>query len=125
MMTEGDNGAAPGGWGRTLRVVGSSVWNAPGKTVTSMHHPSHRTAWAGAAVALGAFLVFYALLYAFPNARLATLQQAQDLAEQQDRAFCEKYGMPFGTHAHISCIEDLMDIRANERQRTLDEFGMC
>jgi hypothetical protein len=56
MMTKGDNGAAPGGWGRTLRVVGSSVWNAPAKTVTSMHHSSHRTAWAGAAVALGAFL---------------------------------------------------------------------
>ena len=32
--------------------------------------------------------------------------------------------MPFGTREHTVCAEDLMDIRANERQRTLDELGI-
>jgi len=95
MMTEGDNGAAPGGWGRTLRVVGSSARPGEDRDLDAPLLSSHRVGRLGI----------------WP--------------EQQNRAFCEKYGMPFGTHAHISCIEDLMDIRANERQRTLDEFGMC
>ena len=41
------------------------------------------------------------------------------------RAFCEKHGMPFGTREHTVCAEDLMDIRANERQRTLEFRVAC
>ena len=75
-------------------------------------------------VAVTVVLFFYAIIYAFPNARLAALHQARDVAEQENRAFCEKHGMPFGTREHTVCAEDLMDIRANERQRTLDELGI-
>jgi hypothetical protein len=82
----------------------------------------NRAAWIAAAVT--AILFFYAVIYAFPNARLAALQQARDVAEEENRAFCEKHGMPFGTREHTLCAEDLMDIRANERQRTLDELGV-
>jgi hypothetical protein len=82
----------------------------------------NRAAWITVAVTV--VLFFYALIYAFPNARLAALQQARDAAEQENRAFCERRGMPFGTREHTACAEDLMDIRANERQRTLDELGI-
>ena len=82
----------------------------------------NRVAWIAAAVA--AVLFFYAVIYAFPNARLAALQQARYAAEQENRAFCEKHGMPFGTREHTLCAPDLMDIRANEHQRTLDELGI-
>jgi hypothetical protein len=82
----------------------------------------NRAAWIAATVT--AILFFYAVICAFPNARLAALQHARDVAEQENRAFCEKHGMPFGTREHTLCAEDLVDIRANERQRTLDELGV-
>ena len=65
-----------------------------------------------------------ALVYAFPHARLAAQEQERDTVEQESHAFCEKQGMPFGTREHTVCIEDLMDIRANERQRTLADLGI-
>jgi hypothetical protein len=83
---------------------------------------SHRSTWLAAA--LTALLFFYAVIYAFPNVRLTAPQQERDAVEQENRAFCEKHGMPFGTREHTVCAEDLMDIRANERQRTLDELGI-
>ena len=82
----------------------------------------NRAGWAVAVIS--AFLFLYAVVYAFPNARRAALQQEQEIVEQENRAFCGKYGMPFGTREHTMCAEDLMDIRANERQRTLDELGV-
>jgi hypothetical protein len=90
--------------------------------LSAIYEWGNRAAWIAAAVT--AILFFYAVIYAFPIARLAALQQARDVAEEENRAFCEKHGMPFGTHEHTLCAEDLMDIRANERQRTLDELGV-
>jgi hypothetical protein len=82
----------------------------------------NHAAWA--AVASSVVLFLYAVVYAFPNARLAALQQAREVVEQENRAFCEKHGVPFGTQEHMLCAEDLMDVRANERQRTPDELGI-
>jgi hypothetical protein len=81
-----------------------------------------RAAWAAAALSVPLFL--YAVLYAFPNARLTALQQEREAIEQESRAFCEKHGMRFGTLEHTICAQDLTDVRANERQRTLDRLGM-
>ena len=82
----------------------------------------NRTTWIAAAIT--AVLFLYAVVYAFPNARRTAMQQERDAIESENRAFCEKYGMPFGTRRHTLCAEDLMDIRANERQRTLDWLGI-
>jgi hypothetical protein len=81
-----------------------------------------RAAWAAAA--LGGLLLVYAVFYAFPHARLTALQQEREAVEQENRAFCEKHGMRFGTREHTICAQDLMDVRANERQRTLDRLGI-
>jgi hypothetical protein len=89
---------------------------------SAIYEWGNRAAWITAAVT--AVLFFYAVVDAFPNARRTALQQARDAAEQEDRVFCEKHGMPFGTREHTLCAEDLMDIRANERQRTLDWLGI-
>jgi hypothetical protein len=102
-------------------LVGSSRRRAPARALARIYNWGDRAAWAVAAVS--AFLFFYAVVYAFPNARSAALQQARNTAEQENRAFCEKHGMPYGTREHTFCAEDLMDIRANERQRALDELG--
>jgi hypothetical protein len=87
-----------------------------------IHDRRDRFAWA--AVAVSTVLFFYAVGYAFPHARLAAQQQERDAVELESRAFCEKHAMPFGTREHTACLEDLMDIRANERQRTLADLGI-
>lgn len=87
-----------------------------------IHDCGNQAAWA--AVAASVLLFLYAVVYAFPNARRIALQQQWEVVEQENRAFCEKHGMPYGTREHTVCAEDLMDIRANERQRTLDELGI-
>jgi hypothetical protein len=109
-------------WRRRLPPVGSQRGTTWAEALARVHKCGHQVAWAVAV--MSALLFFYAVVYAFPNARLAALQQARDAAEQENRAFCEKHGMPFGTREHTVCAEDLTDIRANERQRTLDEFGI-
>ena len=101
--------------------IRSSRW-VPVEALRRFHDCGNQVAWA--VVAVSALLFLYGVIYAFPNARHAALQQEQELVEQENRAFCEKYGMPFGTREHTVCAEDLMDIRANERQRTLDELGI-
>ena len=117
-----DDAARARDWRRRLRLAASSLWKAPTDALASIHAWGNQVAWAGAAA--GVLLFVYAVVYAFPCARQAALQQARDVAEQENRAFCEKHGMPFGTREHTLCAEDLMDIRANERQRTRDELGI-
>ena len=90
--------------------------------LSSIYEWGNRAAWIAAAVT--AVLFFYAIIYAFPNARKIAMQQGREAIEQENRAFCENHGMPFGTREHTVCAEDLMDIRATERQRTLDGMGI-
>ena len=81
----------------------------------------NRAAWIAAAII--AVLFFYAVFYAFPNGRQVAMQQ-RDAIEPENRGFCEKYGRLFGTREHTLCAENLEDIRASERQRTLDNLGL-
>lgn len=127
-MTIGRGDSADiGDWRRRLRRISDSRWNVRADGLALMHEWGNRewgnrAAWVAAAVS--ALLFFYAVAYAFPNARRIALQQEREVVEQENRAFCEKHGMLFGTREHTVCAEDLMDIRANERQRTLDELGI-
>jgi hypothetical protein len=70
---------------------------------------SNRAAWIAAAVI--AVLFFYAVIYAFPNARQVAMQQQRDAIERENRAFCEKCGRLFGISEHTLSAEDLEDIR--------------
>ena len=68
--------------------------------------------------------LFYAVIYAFPNARQVAMRQQRDAIERENRPFCEKCGRLFGIREHTLPAEDLEDIRINERQRTLDNLGI-
>ena len=78
----------------------------------------NRAAWIAAANI--AVLFFYAVIYAFPNARKVAMQQQRDAIERENWAFCEKCERLFGIREHTLSAEDLEDIRTNARQRTLD-----
>ena len=89
--------------------------------LTWIHAWGNDALWVLAAVS--ALLFLYSTVYASPNARLIAAQHRQDGAVQESRAFCEKQGIPFGTRTHALCAADLVDIRANEHRRILDESG--
>jgi hypothetical protein len=82
-------------WRRCQRLFGSSLWKGRADSLAWIYDCGNHAAWA--AVAASVVLFLYAVVYAFPNARLAALQQAREVVEQENRAFCEKHGMPFGT----------------------------
>jgi hypothetical protein len=90
-------------------------------TLTWIHAWGNDALWVVAAVS--ALLFLYSAFYASPNARLIAAQQRHDAAVQESRAFCKKHGIPFGTRTHTLCAADLVDIRANEHRRILDESG--
>jgi len=94
----------------------------PACALTRIHDWGNSALWALAAVS--ALLFLYGAVHPPPNARLIAGQQQQDAIAQESRAFCEKHGMAFGTREHTLCAADLVDIRANERQRTLDESAI-
>lgn len=64
--------------------------------LSAIYEWGNRATWIAAAVT--AILFFYAVIF-----RLAALQQARDVAEQENRAFCGEHGMPFGTREHTLC----------------------
>jgi hypothetical protein len=121
-MIRRDDSAHTQYWRGRLRPVGSSPGKIWAEVLARVDECGNQLAWAAAVI--GALLLFCAVAYAFPNARRAALEQERAVVEQENGAFCEKHGMPFGTREHTVCAEDLMDIRANERQRTLDELGI-
>jgi len=51
---------------------------------------------------------------------IAEAQQAQEIA-QENKLYCEKWGMRAGTHEHIICTMDLNAIRAKVEQRIADD----
>ena len=71
----------------------------------------NRAAWIAAGII--AVLFFYAVIYAFPNARQVALRQQRDAIERENRAFCEKRGRLFGIREHTLSAEDLEDVRMN------------
>jgi hypothetical protein len=46
----------------------------------------------------------------------------RDAIEQETRAFREKHEIPVETRERTACLEDLIDIRANERRRILADL---
>ena len=98
-MTIGRGDPAPtGDWRRRLRRISHSRWNVRADGLALMHEWGNRAAWVAAAVS--ALLFFYAVAYAFPNARRIALQREREVVEQENRAFCEKHGMLFGHFGH-------------------------
>jgi hypothetical protein len=49
-------------------------------------------------------------------------QLARELADE-NRLYCEKWGMPAGTHEHVLCVMDLQEIRARQEQRLADMYA--
>jgi hypothetical protein len=52
----------------------------------------------------------------------AAHQRALNIAEE-NRSYCEKWGMEPGTHEHTLCTLDLQELRARIEQRIADDMA--
>ena len=89
--------------------------------VETVYHNIHAALWATLCVSVLYGIVF--ILPALPamHARMEQQRLAEIAAES--RHYCEKWGMPAGTHRNVLCTLDLQTIRANvERRMALDDF---
>jgi hypothetical protein len=76
--------------------------------------------WALAAAAAAIMIMYFPRIL---EAR-ATIerQRAQEITEE-NRAYCEKWGLKAGTHEHTLCTLDLQEIRAKVEQRVADDLA--
>jgi hypothetical protein len=85
-----------------------------------IYHTVHAGLWA----LLGAWVIV--MLANLPNLSKtrakAERQRAQEIAEE-NRLYCEKWGMKAGTHEHTLCTLDLQEIRAKVQQRIADDMA--
>jgi hypothetical protein len=75
--------------------------------------------------AVGVALMVYLLLH-IPEMRDARARADAQLAQQisnENKFYCEKWGMPAGTHEHVICTMDLVRIRQETEQRIADEMN--
>jgi len=92
----------------------NSLW----AIVDSVGRTVHAALWAlliaGAAV----------LLFQIPEMRraraIAEAQRLQEIA-QENKFYCEKWGMPARSHEHVVCTMDLGNIRKDIEKRITDE----
>jgi hypothetical protein len=97
----------------------------PGSTLIRIHDCADDALWVLAAVS--ALLFLYNAVHTFPNARLIAAQQLQDAIGYESRASVKNREWRSAPREHTLCAADLVDIRAiraNERQRTLDDSGI-
>jgi hypothetical protein len=118
-MAQKSRSISKGDW-KDIRPTGSSLTNATMQALTWMYDWGNRAAWVAAALSVPFFL--YVAVYAAPAARLVAQQQEREAIERENIAFCEKYGMPVGTHQYALCAEDLMDIRTKQKRRLAEDM---
>jgi hypothetical protein len=73
------------------------------------------------ALAIGTVVFLFLHIPQMREARaIAEAQRVQDIAEENKR-YCEKWGMQAGTHEHLICMMDLDAIRAKVEQRIAED----
>jgi hypothetical protein len=100
--------------GSFTRYLSRNAWTI----IHQIYDTLHNALWA-----LGIAWVVFLLLH-IPQMRDAlAIAEAQRVLEisQENKFFCEKWGMRAGTHEHLICTMDLDAIRAKVEQRIADD----
>jgi hypothetical protein len=86
--------------------------------IRRIYHTVHMALWA-LLVAGVAFLLLN--IPRMQEARaIAEAQRMQQIAEE-NRFYCEKWGLRVGSHEHVICMMDLVHMRKEVEQRVADE----
>jgi len=87
----------------------------------AIYQTVHSALWALLIAVLLVFVIFY--VPQMPERRAAAAAaRALDLAEEE-RAFCEKWGIPATSSRHTACTLDVRSIRTNALQRLEEDIG--
>jgi len=78
----------------------------------------HAALWAVLAALIVTIIV--GLPRILENRAIAEQRRAAEISNE-NRYYCEKWGMPAGTDKHASCVLDLQEIRAKEEQRIAND----
>jgi len=100
--------------GSFTRYLSRNAWTI----IHQIYDTLHMALWA-----LGIAWVVFLLLH-IPQMRDAlAIAEAQRVLEisQENKLYCEKWGMPANTHEFVICTMDLNDIRAKVEQRIADD----
>jgi hypothetical protein len=98
------------------------MWNVPttGTWISRIYEIAHTTLWAVLA-AWAAIMIMNVPRMVEARATLER-QRAQETFED-NRLYCEKWGMRAGTHQHTLCTLDLQEIRAKVEQHIADDMA--
>jgi hypothetical protein len=102
--------------GSFTRYLSRNAWTI----IHQIYDTLHMALWA-----LGIAWVVFLLLH-IPEMRDARTRADAQLAQQisnENKFYCEKWGMPAGTHEHVICTMDLVRIRQETEQRIADEMN--
>jgi len=89
----------------------TQIWT----TIQLVYDNVHAALWASLCVGVLYFLFFIAP--SLPAARTQYAMQQDQAISAESRHYCQKWGMPTGTHRHFVCILDLQTIRSNVYRR--------
>jgi hypothetical protein len=100
--------------GSFMRYLLRNAWTI----LCQIYDTAHMAVWA-LLVAGAAFLLLH--IPQMRDARaIAEAQRLHQIAEE-NRFYCEKWGMPAGSHEHVICTMDLSHIRKEVEQRIADD----
>jgi hypothetical protein len=103
-----------------LAIPARSVSRARRDRMRAVLHRAYDLVHAGL-WAIGAALLLWLVFHSAALSDLRSHAEAQRALEitAENRAYCEKWGIPAGTHAHTLCTLDLQELRAKHEQHLL------
>ena len=100
--------------GRFRTYLSRNAWTI----IRQIYHTVHMALWA-LLVAGTAFLLLHIPQMRDARAK-AEAQRALEIS-QENKLYCEKWGMRAGTHEHLTCTMDLDAIQAKVEQRIVED----
>jgi hypothetical protein len=101
----------------TFSVWGTTV-NGSKNLLAQLHDAGSNVAWVAAGVfGLGTLYLLLNITINGPKLRAAADAALAQEIDQENDAFCQKYGMLPRTEAYQNCKLDLIDIRRRESER--------
>ena len=97
-----------------------SLISAGRRRTRRIYHTVHVALWA--LLAAWVVIMISNLSNASKARATAERQRAQEISEE-NRLYCEKWGMKAGTHEHTVCTLDLQEIRAKVERRIADDMA--
>jgi hypothetical protein len=99
--------------------IGATLSHANWTLVRKIYDIVHAAFWALLAAWIAMFIINFPRIL---DARAVVQRQLLQEISDENRFYCEKWGMKSSTHAHTLCTLDLQEIRAREGARIASDL---